>query len=135
MKARCIEKICPIAGEMTAKGLGIDPAVRAELCSSLQAIIGCAATTNWTEHLINLIKNNYYGPLAVLDLAHECGPQFEVLTHVSTAFCNAHTPPRSHVPEIVLETADPDQIISNIMSNDPDFIEKNTKKLISPWDN
>jgi hypothetical protein len=35
----------------------------------------------------------------------------------------------------VIENADPDQIISDIMSNDPDFIEKNTKKLISPWEN
>ena len=66
----------PIPGDIGAKNLGLSAESRKELCDSLEVIISCAANTNFDNKLLDHFKINYYGPLALLQLAKECGPNF-----------------------------------------------------------
>ncbi|MFH1567560.1 MAG: AMP-binding protein [Gemmatimonadota bacterium] len=80
-------KVVAVSGDVTAPGLGLDPAVREELLGELDTIINSAATVVFDEPLDQSIRLNARGPLALLELARACRKRVD-LVHVSTAYVN-----------------------------------------------
>ncbi len=68
-------------GEITLRGLGLDPALR----RSVTAIIHCAAETSFTCSLDHARLVNVRGTENVIEFARGC-PRLEKLSHVSTAY-------------------------------------------------
>ena len=124
----------PISGDIAVKGLGIDSEIIERLKKEVNVVISCAASINFTDPLMTLLKINYFGPLQLLNLAKQM-ENIEVFCHVSTAYSNCHKPYFSTIPEEIIETGDPDEIVNNIMSKDPEFVQQNEKEFLGKWVN
>ncbi|MFC1526825.1 ribose-5-phosphate isomerase A [Candidatus Latescibacterota bacterium] len=81
------QKVVAVAGDVTEPGLGMDAAVREELCRELDTIIAVAATVVFDEPLDDALRLNTRGPLSLLDLARACAKTVHFV-HVSTAYVN-----------------------------------------------
>jgi fatty acyl-CoA reductase len=66
------KSVVAVAGDLMAPKLGISPDQRLELVRDLEIIINSAASVDFTEPIKRMIKIDYYGPISILELAHEC---------------------------------------------------------------
>ena len=63
------EKLLPIPLDLMHPKLNLSKELRAQLISSVDIIINCAATVNFTEQMDLALRVNVQGPLKLLKLA------------------------------------------------------------------
>ena len=97
----------------------------------IELIISCAASITFTDPLLKLINTNYFGAFRALSFAKSCSNPNLVFTHVSTAFVHAYLPMGSVIPEEILCCDDPDVIVNELKSKDPEWVVKNTPKILN----
>ena len=90
------KSVVAVAGDLMAPNLGISPDQRLELVRDLEIIINSAASVDFTEPIKRMIKIDYYGPISILELAHECKRQ-PVFSHISTAYVTSNQPKFSKI--------------------------------------
>ena len=69
------EKLLPIPMDLMHPKLNLSSDLRAQLISSIDIIINCAATVNFVEQMDLALRVNVQGPLKLLKLAQECAPE------------------------------------------------------------
>ena len=117
------EKLVAVAGDISEKGLGIDPEVRARLVGELDVVINSAAVVSFDAPLDQALELNTLGAGRVAELAGEC--EDAVLIHVSTAYvCGTiegsvpetlhHAAPDSDEPYPARRIVDPEREIEKI---------------------
>ena len=79
-----------IPAELTAPGLGLSRANRAEVAGRVDRVVHCAASISFTLPLAEARAINVDGTRAVLDLARDI-PGLERVVHVSTAYVAGRT--------------------------------------------
>ena len=84
-----IEKVVPVAGDLTKEGLGLEPTVRAALINELDVIVSNGASVDIAADLRDLLVTDYFGPVMVLELAKQCRKLVN-FHHVSTASVNSN---------------------------------------------
>jgi thioester reductase-like protein len=79
------ERVVPVRGDVTLRGLGLEPLVRRRIELQAAAIVHAAADTSFSRTLERARAMNTVGTQNVIELASEC-PRLERLAFVSTAF-------------------------------------------------
>jgi fatty acyl-CoA reductase len=85
---------------MLLEDLGLSPADRSMLIKETDVVIHCAASVQIDIHLQDAIRINYYGPLKMLALAHDC-VHLQSFTYISTAYVNSNR--RHYVEEKIYD--------------------------------
>ena len=135
LRAKILEKVKPIAGDLIIDKLGISPSDRAILRQEVNVIINSAASVNFDDPLLDAIQINYMGALKMQDLAFEC-ENLAAHVHVSTAYVNCNRPGGLIEEKIFdLEGEDPEDIIAKIQNMNPQYITDNEKTLIGGYPN
>lgn len=81
-------------------------------------------------HLQDAIRINYFGPLKMLALAHDC-LHLQSFTYISTAYVNSDR--RHYVEEKIYDMPqkqDIDQLMWQLIQLDPEFVSENESSLI-----
>ncbi|RCV30482.1 hypothetical protein SETIT_6G098600v2 [Setaria italica] len=79
------EKVCPLAGDVVYKNLGLDNAKLTELSKEIDIIVNGAATTNFYERYDVAFDTNVMGAKHICKFAKRCN-KLKMLLHVSTAY-------------------------------------------------
>ncbi|XP_025821567.1 fatty acyl-CoA reductase 1-like isoform X2 [Panicum hallii] len=79
------EKVCPLAGDIVYKNLGLDHAKLTELSKGINIIVNGAATTNFYERYDVAFDTNVMGAKHICEFAKRCN-KLKMLLHVSTAY-------------------------------------------------
>ncbi|PUZ50620.1 hypothetical protein GQ55_6G072100 [Panicum hallii var. hallii] len=79
------EKVCPLAGDIVYKNLGLDHAKLTELSKGIDIIVNGAATTNFYERYDVAFDTNVMGAKHICEFAKRCN-KLKMLLHVSTAY-------------------------------------------------
>ncbi|RLN04321.1 fatty acyl-CoA reductase 1-like [Panicum miliaceum] len=79
------EKVCPLAGDIVYKNLGLDNAKLTELSKEIDIIVNGAATTNFYERYDVAFETNVMGAKHICEFAKRCN-KLKMLLHVSTAY-------------------------------------------------
>jgi alcohol-forming fatty acyl-CoA reductase len=83
-------RLCrPVAGDIAADGLGLDPGDAARLRSEVTHVIHCAASVRFDLPLAEAARVNIAGALEVLAFAGQCA-RLQRLVNVSTAYVTPH---------------------------------------------
>lgn len=69
MRTQWPEKVAPIVGDLTVKGLGLSEAHRNILLNEVDLIINSAASVNFDDPLLEALNINYFGCMRILDIA------------------------------------------------------------------
>ncbi|XP_063545675.1 putative fatty acyl-CoA reductase CG5065 [Cydia strobilella] len=102
-----LSKLSPIAGDVSAPGLGVGLEQKA-LLAEVTVLFHSAATVRFTEPLHAATALNVQGTASLLTLAQDM-PKLKALVHVSTAYSNA---PQPSIDERVYPPPyDPDSIV------------------------
>ena len=88
-----------IPAELTAPGLGLSAADRADVVRRVDRVVHCAASISFTLPLAEARAINVEGTRAVLELAHGI-PGLERIVHVSTAYVAGTAPGRFREDEL-----------------------------------
>jgi long-chain acyl-CoA synthetase len=86
-----VDRLHPVAAELTAPGLAIARRERAELAANVERVIHCAASISFTLPLDEAREINLEGTRRVMELAREL-PGLERFVHVSTAYVAGRSP-------------------------------------------
>jgi thioester reductase-like protein len=86
-----VERLRPVAAELTAPGLAIGADDRAELIAHVDRVVHCAASISFTLPIEEAREINVQGTQGVMDLARQL-PRLERLVHVSTAYVAGRAP-------------------------------------------
>ncbi|HUP02279.1 MAG TPA: AMP-binding protein [Gemmatimonadota bacterium] len=97
-------KLSAVAGDISQKGLGLEPAVREELQRTVDVLINSAAVVSFDAPLDDALELNALGPGRIAAFAREC--DHAILVHVSTAYVCGATD--QSVPETIHHQAEPD---------------------------
>ncbi|XP_064480327.1 putative fatty acyl-CoA reductase CG5065 [Ornithodoros turicata] len=92
-----LQKVSPIAGDLTQPDLGLSAADRQTLVENVSIVFHSAATVKFDEPLKRAVQLNVLGTRRVVDLCKEM-PNLRVLVHVSTAYCNCD---KDEIDEVV----------------------------------
>jgi nucleoside-diphosphate-sugar epimerase len=84
-------RLHPVGGELTAPGLALTSRDRAELATTVDRVVHCAASISFTQPLALAREVNVTGTRGVLDLARTL-PRLERFVHVSTAYVSGRLP-------------------------------------------
>ncbi|KAG2577538.1 hypothetical protein PVAP13_6NG104300 [Panicum virgatum] len=79
------EKVCPLAGDIVYKNLGLDNAKLTELSKEIDIIVNGAATTNFYERYDVTFDTNVMGAKHICEFTKRCN-KLKMLLHVSTAY-------------------------------------------------
>ncbi|XP_073965281.1 putative fatty acyl-CoA reductase CG5065 [Choristoneura fumiferana] len=102
-----LSKLSPIAGDVSAPGVGVSVDQK-ELLARVTVLFHSAATVRFTEPLHTAAALNVQGTAAVLELAKDM-PLLQALVHVSTAYSNA---PQQNIEERVYPPPyDPESLV------------------------
>ncbi|WIA40444.1 hypothetical protein OEZ86_013801 [Tetradesmus obliquus] len=97
---KLLQKVQVMGGDMSLPGLGLSPADRTALLSSVDFIVHCAADIRLEADIQETLTANFEGTRTVLELAAAAG-HLKALVHVSSAFVNMNQPRSSIVDEQV----------------------------------
>jgi long-chain acyl-CoA synthetase len=86
-----VERLRPVAADLTMPGLGLAEADRITLAANVERIVHCAASIQFTLPIEEAREINVGGTRRVLELAREL-PRLERLVHVSTAYVAGRSP-------------------------------------------
>jgi long-chain acyl-CoA synthetase len=86
-----VERLHPVAAELTAPGLALASRDRAELAANVERVVHCAASISFTLPLDEARAINVEGTRRMLELAREL-PGLERFVHVSTAYVAGRAP-------------------------------------------
>jgi nucleoside-diphosphate-sugar epimerase len=86
-----ISRLRAVRADLTAPGLGMTAASRAELAANVERVVHCAASISFTLPLNLAREVNVVGTRRVLELAAEL-PRLKRVVHVSTAYVSGRTP-------------------------------------------
>jgi long-chain acyl-CoA synthetase len=85
----CVDRVVPVAGDLTQPGLGLDPRRRAELAEHVDEVIHAAATVSFGLPLAEARSVNLEGTRRMLELATQIsarGSGLRRFAHISTAY-------------------------------------------------
>lgn len=103
-----LSKVVSINGDVTEPALGLSPADRQRLTTSVNVVFHSAATVRFNENLKDALILNTMGTQKVIQLCQEMNC-LKAFVHVSTAYSNAD---KKEVREIVYNPpADPDRVM------------------------
>ncbi|XP_033221450.1 putative fatty acyl-CoA reductase CG5065 [Belonocnema kinseyi] len=123
-----LQKIVPVAGDVTEPELGISEADQDLLIHCVSVVFHSAATVKFDEALKLSVTINMLGTKRLVELCHRMH-NLEALIHVSTAYCNCD---RIDVEEEIYPAPfDPEQIIACTKWMDDKLVEELTPKLIA----
>ncbi|XP_076239560.1 fatty acyl-CoA reductase 1 [Calliopsis andreniformis] len=122
-----LNKVIPVAGDVTEHELGISEADQNTLIRFVSVVFHSAATVKFDEALKLSVTINMVGTKQLLNLCHRMH-NLEVLVHVSTAYCNCD---RTDVAEQIYPvTAEPEHIIALTKVMDAKMVDEITPMLI-----
>eukprot|EP01104_Vermistella_antarctica_P015596 TRINITY_DN5159_c0_g1_i1.p1 TRINITY_DN5159_c0_g1~~TRINITY_DN5159_c0_g1_i1.p1 ORF type:complete len:1326 (-),score=410.75 TRINITY_DN5159_c0_g1_i1:83-4060(-) len=135
-RERHVSKIVPVAGDVVKKNLGISEEYLKEMETDLNYIFHCAATINFDEPLIEAVRKNVLGALSVLELAHRA-KNLECHLHVSTAYVNSNRIDKQErlYEKIYPVPYDPEEMLSNILNENPAALVAQTPSLLGNYPN
>jgi fatty acyl-CoA reductase len=107
-----LEKVHPIAGDMTATGLGISMSDRQQLQAEVDTVIHCAADIRLENGIKELLLANYEGTRQLLDLSRSFD-NLRAFVHVSSAYTNMNATPGSLVHESIYRLSYGDQLVDD----------------------
>jgi fatty acyl-CoA reductase len=107
-----LAKVHPIAGDMTAIGLGIRMSDRQQLQAEVDTVIHCAADIRLENGIKDLLLANYEGTKQLLDMSRSF-KNLKAFVHVSSAYTNMHATPGSLVQESIYRLAYGDQLVDD----------------------
>ncbi|XP_062015477.1 fatty acyl-CoA reductase 3-like [Rosa rugosa] len=80
------EKVVALPGDVSSENLGIkELKQREQMCSEIEIVFNCAATTNFDERYDIALDVNTFGVLHAMNFAKKC-LKLEMFLHVSTAY-------------------------------------------------
>ncbi|CAF4893814.1 unnamed protein product [Pieris macdunnoughi] len=123
-KAKFIDKIEPIVGDVSQEGLGISPEDKVTLINEVSYVFHAAASIKFVAPLHDLLNINVKGTERVLSLC-KCMKKLEVLVQVATAYSNTHS---IFIEEKVYPSPIPLSHIDHLINEQPD--EERTKMII-----
>ena len=85
------ERVVPVNGDLATEGLGLEPAIRRQLCEEVEVILNSAASVNFDDPIRDAMQINYFGAKRILELAQNC-KNLIALHHVSTCYVNSNLP-------------------------------------------
>lgn len=69
MRTEWQNKVVPVVGDLTIKGLGLSQEHREMLLNEVDVIINNAASVNFDDPLLDALNINYFGCMRILQLA------------------------------------------------------------------
>lgn len=126
------ERVVPVNGDLVIEGLGLDPAIRRQLCEEVQVILNTAASINFDDPIRDAMQINFFGAKRILELGLSC-KNLLALHHVSTSYVNSNLPYGSEIPEEILpfkEGADWEEFIERVTRMNPQEIEREEQRLL-----
>ncbi|XP_014251355.1 putative fatty acyl-CoA reductase CG5065 isoform X2 [Cimex lectularius] len=129
---KIVEKVVPIAGDVSQANLGISPEDRKLLHDSVEVVFHAAATIRFDEPLKKAVLLNTRGTKYMIELAEEM-KKLEVFLHISTAYCQLD----QKVLEETLYSCpnDPHKIIKSCELMDEELVDKVSEKILKEFPN
>lgn len=120
-----LNKLIPIAGDMTLPSLGISPVDVKTLGESVSIVFHSAATVKFDETLKSAVDMNLKGTMRLVELCRKM-EKLEALVHVSTAYANCD---REEVAETIYPPpANPHKVMDCVDWMDEELLESITPK-------
>ncbi|XP_066999397.2 putative fatty acyl-CoA reductase CG5065 isoform X2 [Anabrus simplex] len=122
-----LNKLVPIAGDITQPELGISSSDQKILADSVSIVFHSAATVKFDEKLKLSVSMNVEGTKRLVELCHKM-VKLEALIHVSTAYCNCD---RTDIHEQVYPSpSDPDKLLQCVDWMDEELLDTITPKIV-----
>jgi alcohol-forming fatty acyl-CoA reductase len=110
----------PVAGDIAAEALGLDPGEAARLHGEVTHVIHCAASVRFDLPLAQAARINVAGALEVLAFARQC-VRLQRLVNVSTAYVTPHSGADVPVHETLVPLPfDAEQVYASILAGEAD---------------
>jgi len=123
-------KLILIPGDLTQRGLGVEPKHRQLIKDKVQIVIHCAASIDFDEPLDQALGNNVVASAELFELAGEC-KKLEVYTHISTAYVSCNS--RGFVKEALQplkDGSDIEKIYAKYQSMTPQEIQSQSASIL-----
>ncbi|KAK6645006.1 hypothetical protein RUM43_001282 [Polyplax serrata] len=113
--AETLNKLVPVAGDITAPGLGLSQVDCKVLTEKVSVVFHSAATVKFDESLKESVAMNMSGTKSVVQLCQKM-ENLAALVHVSTAYCNCD---KEEINEMIYPPPDDPEKIMNIIKGRP----------------
>ncbi|XP_057366398.1 putative fatty acyl-CoA reductase CG5065 [Daphnia carinata] len=122
-----LNKLVPIAGDMSLPSLGVSPSDIKMLSDNVSIVFHSAATVKFDEALKSAVEMNLKGTMRLIELVRKMD-RLEALVHVSTAYANCD---KDEIAEMIYPPpADPHKLMECVDWMDEELLKGITKKLI-----
>lgn len=131
-RPQAMDKVIPVAGDVTLPDFGISPEDLKLLCDSVSIVFNSAATVRFDEDLRTAVELNVKGPQRLMNVCHQM-KRLEALVHVSTAYNNLD---KESIEEIIYPTPiTPRKLLEIVDCLDEDMLTSITSKLVGKCPN